>query len=109
MDFGRPVWLWLLLLTPLMAALAWLARRRRAAGWGALGQSGRPSGDGGIGWTAAMVLLVVALAQPRWGRRPGGELPPGRDVILLVDGSLSMAAEDLVPDRLGRAVEAGRA
>jgi Ca-activated chloride channel family protein len=32
-------------------------------------------------------------------------LPPGRDVVLLVDVSRSMAAEDAVPDRLSVAVE----
>jgi Ca-activated chloride channel family protein len=53
-----------------------------------------------------MGLLALALAQPRWGRVPEKELPPGHDVILAVDTSWSMAAEDAVPNRLGVAVEA---
>src|SRR6185437_9839580 len=57
-------------------------------------------------WLGAMVCLVLALAQPRWGRSAIGPMPPGHDVILAVDVSRSMAAEDAVPDRLGLAVEA---
>ncbi|MCI4370804.1 MAG: VWA domain-containing protein, partial [Thermoplasmata archaeon] len=54
-----------------------------------------------------MVLVVLALAQPRWGRVFGPDAPAGHDVVLLVDVSRSMAAEDAVPDRLGVAIEAG--
>ena len=80
--------------------------RRRAEQWVALGQGGRLRGDGAIGWLAAIACLIVALAQPRWGWVKPPPLPPGRDVVLLVDDSRSMAAEDAVPDRLGVAVEA---
>src|SRR4051794_33266024 len=79
---------------------------RRVRDWAALGQGGRPGGDGGWGWLAAIACLIVALAQPRWGRDAGEVLPPGQDVVLLVDVSRSMGAEDAVPDRLGVAVEA---
>ena len=37
---------------------------------------------------------------------PGSEMPPGHDVVLLIDVSRSMAAEDAVPDRLGAATTA---
>ncbi len=87
-------------------AWVWRGRRRRARQWSALGQGGRLRGDGARGWLAAIVCLIVALAQPRWGRVPAPPLPPGRDVVLLVDTSRSMGAEDAVPDRLGVAVEA---
>ena len=53
-----------------------------------------------------MACLIVALMQPRWGRLPGSGLPPGHDVVLLMDVSRSMAAEDAVPDRLGAATRA---
>jgi Ca-activated chloride channel homolog len=106
LSFAHPGYLWLLVaLVPLSA---WVARgrRRRARDWAALGQEGRPRGDGGLGWLGAIALLVVALAQPRWGRLAGPPRPPGHDVVLLVDLSRSMGAEDAVPSRLGAAVEA---
>jgi Ca-activated chloride channel family protein len=90
---------------PLLALARWSARRR-AGEWCVLGQGGRLPGDGAIAWSAAIACLIVSLAQPRWGRVPAPPLPPGRDVVLLVDDSLSMAAHDAVPDRLGVAVEA---
>lgn len=52
-----------------------------------------------------MLLIVIALAQPRWGRLPGGSGSVGHDVVIVMDVSRSMAAEDAVPNRLGAAVE----
>ncbi len=106
MSFAHPGYLWLLLALILLSAWVARGRRRRARDWVALGQEGRPRGDGGLGWLGAVGLLVVALAQPRWGRSPGPPLPPGHDVVLVVDVSRSMGAEDAVPSRLGAAVEA---
>ena len=103
-PFAHPERLWLLLALVPMAA--WLLRgsRYRLRDWSALAQSGRPPGDGSWAWLVAMALIVVALAQPRWGRVLGSNPPAGHDVVLVVDVSRSMAAEDAVPDRLGLAV-----
>ena len=49
-----------------------------------------------MAWVGAIACLVVALAQPRWGRAPAPPLPPGHDVVLVVDASRSMGAEDAV-------------
>ena len=86
---------------------AWLVRgaHRRRRDWEAIGQSGRPSGDGSWHWLASMALVIVALGQPRWGRVLGSGAPAGHDVVLLVNVSRSMAAEDAVPDRMGVAIE----
>ena len=46
----------------------------------------------------------MALAQPKWGRM-GPAPAPGHDVVLLIDVSRSMGAEDAVPNRLTVAVE----
>ena len=80
----------------------------RAKAWKALAQRGRPPRDGTLGWLAALLCLVLALAQPRWGRLRSDPLPPGHDVVLLFDVSRSMAATDAVPDRIGVAREAAR-
>ena len=107
LPFTHPDRLWLLAV--LMPMAAWVARgsRRRAREWEALGQSGRPPGNGARGWLTSMALVILALAQPRWGRIAGPDAPAGHDVVLLVDVSRSMAAEDAVPDRLGVAIESG--
>ena len=55
---------------------------------------------------AAVALLILALAQPRFGRSERAAAAPGQDVILLVDVSRSMGAEDAVPNRLAVAVDA---
>ena len=105
--FAHPGRLWLLVAAvPMAAWVAWGARRR-VREWSALGQSGRPPGDGSWAWLASMILVVLALGQPRWGRVFGPDVPAGHDLILVVDVSRSMAAEDAVPDRLGLAIEAG--
>lgn len=76
-PFAHPERLWLLLALVPMAA--WLLRgsRYRLRDWSALAQSGRPPGDGSWAWLVAMALIVVALAQPRWGRVLGFESPGG--------------------------------
>lgn len=106
--FARPEWLWLLAGLPLLVILVGWGRSRTLRDWTALGQPGVPRGHAGWSWVLALALLIVALAQPRWGRAPGSPLPPGQDLALLVDTSLSMGARDAVPDRLGAAVESAQ-
>ncbi len=106
MDLARPE---LLIFLTAAVGLVFLARRsnrRRARDWARLGASGRLRREPFWPVVLATAVLVVALAGPRWGQAEGGGLPPGHDVVLLVDVSRSMAAEDAVPDRLGAAVTA---
>jgi Ca-activated chloride channel family protein len=108
MDFARPMGL---LLLPVLTALGLVVardRRRRQREWAALGRTGGPPRDGAWAWVGAAGLLIVALAGPRWGRADD-DRPAGRDVVLLVDVSRSMAAQDAIPNRLGAAIEAGEA
>ncbi len=51
----------------------------------------------------AITLIVFALARPQWGRAESEVRRQGRDVCFLIDVSKSMLAEDLAPNRLGRA------
>jgi Ca-activated chloride channel family protein len=105
LDLAQRNYLWLLLLVPGLLAWARHGRRARERHWSLLGQGGRLRGDGALLWIVAIACLIFALAQPRWGRVPAPPLPPGRDVVLLIDASRSMAARDAVPDRLGATVE----
>jgi Ca-activated chloride channel family protein len=107
-----------LLLAPLVmiavGALAWTAfrRRLRAAGeWSAaLARTAREGGRLGVLLVAAAALFgALALAGPRWGRSTVTAETQSLSVVLAVDISRSMLAEDVEPSRLGRAVrEAGR-
>ncbi len=54
----------------------------------------------------AAVLLIVAMARPRFGPVACPPLSPGHDVVLQIDVSRSMGAEDAVPSRLAVAIEA---
>ncbi len=51
----------------------------------------------------AMVCLVIALGKPRWGMRQEEIYQRGIDIVLLVDTSESMKAEDIAPNRLEKA------
>lgn len=52
---------------------------------------------------AAVMLLAVALARPAWNPKPRTVERRGRDIVFVIDVSRSMIAEDLAPNRLGRA------
>ena len=52
---------------------------------------------------AATGFLILALAQPRWGYRWEDLKQEGVDVIVAIDVSNSMLAEDIKPNRLERA------
>ncbi len=51
----------------------------------------------------ALVCAILALARPQWGLREERVVQQGRDVIILLDVSRSMLANDVHPDRLRRA------
>jgi Ca-activated chloride channel family protein len=50
--------------------------------------------------TAAVSCLVIALMQPQWGETEEDAPRRGRDLVILLDTSLSMLAEDVAPNRL---------
>ncbi|MFO0960066.1 MAG: VWA domain-containing protein [Isosphaeraceae bacterium] len=107
MDFEHPQRLLGLLAVPVLA-LIWLAgSRRRARERQAYGLPGL--GSSRTLWSLlGLVFLGIAIAQPRWGLADVPPPVPGHDLILAIDVSRSMAAEDCVPDRLGIAAGAAR-
>lgn len=50
----------------------------------------------------AAALIVVALTQPGWNKSPQEIKRKGRDLVVLLDVSQSMLAEDIRPNRLER-------
>lgn len=52
---------------------------------------------------AAFVLLILALARPQWGAAWEQVQQKGLDIVVAIDTSKSMLAEDIAPNRLARA------
>ncbi len=50
----------------------------------------------------AFASVVVALTEPKWNPQPQQIKRKGRDVVILLDTSRSMLAEDISPNRLER-------
>ncbi len=114
MEFARPQMLWLFGFVPVAAFLiAWERRRatlslRRFAGDRfadalAPGRSWRRDLWRGALRTGALALLIAAAAGPRWGLHRVRVERRGIDLVIALDTSLSMLAEDMKPSRLGRA------
>jgi Ca-activated chloride channel family protein len=57
-----------------------------------------------------LVLVILAIAGPQWGRNENPATAPGRDLVVVLDLSRSMLAQDVLgkasPNRLGNAVDA---
>jgi len=51
---------------------------------------------------AAFASIVIALTEPKWNPQPQQIKRKGRDVVILLDTSKSMLAEDVTPNRLER-------
>jgi Ca-activated chloride channel family protein len=56
-----------------------------------------------IRWIGIWVLLVLAIAGPRWDYRDEQLFKPGSNLLVLFDISRSMNVADVRPDRLSRA------
>jgi Ca-activated chloride channel family protein len=114
MRFAALPYLYLLWLVPgLLGLYCYAFARRRQALAVFLGPVMLPRVLSGVSqvrqWVKALCLLgavgclVLALMQPQWGKQRQ-ELPQrGRDLMILLDVSRSMLAEDVVPNRLERA------
>jgi len=57
----------------------------------------------GLLLVAAFVSIVFALCEPAWNGKPRKVKRRGRDIVVLLDVSKSMLAEDIRPNRLERA------
>ncbi len=112
-HFLRPTWLWALL--PLAAmALLLLRQRLNGSAWRKavdpklmpwlLESSWRRTGRTLLATVfAAWALAVVALAGPTWQQQPQPVTRSGDALVIVLDLTLSMYAEDLAPARFVRA------
>jgi Ca-activated chloride channel family protein len=115
MRFEAPKMFWLLLLIvpPLIGFLWWSWRRRqelitqfisrRLLGHLKVGVSSSRQKARMALLVAAVVLVIFALARPQWGVTREEARLSGLDIIVAIDTSKSMLAEDVPPNRLTRA------
>jgi Ca-activated chloride channel family protein len=54
-------------------------------------------------WSLLWALLILAMAGPRWDYHDVRLFHPGNNLLVLLDISRSMQADDVAPSRLGRA------
>lgn len=102
--FAHPDLLWLTLAPAVLSVVGVFANRQNRRDAAAIGQPGavaalvtgrrRPSRIGAVTLFFAWTLLVFGAAGPMWG--PGGEagVAVGRDVVVVLDFSRSMLADD---------------
>ena len=112
MNWGAPEWgLWIWFL-PVLAVLFLFAERSRARALAFLG----PLIERKVGVNSrsrnrrrlvliwlAVSLVLVALAQPQWGFRWKELKQEGLNIVVVLDTSLSMNAQDVSPSRMERA------
>lgn len=116
---AQPGALWLLLLLPALGLLnRWAAGRRTRA----IASIGRPAAVVGqlthprparrwlgAAYPLAWVLLVLGLAGPGWGKSDEPGVAVGRDVVVVIDLSRSMLAEDMADPKAKARWEGARA
>ena len=112
--FANPAYLWLLLLVPLIPvayAIAMALRRRRVRAFGdeELVEALMPSRSAARGWwktvlfTLAFAFFVIGLSRPLIGAKLAERETKGAEIMICLDVSNSMLAQDYTPDRLSRA------
>ncbi len=114
MNFAQPAFLTLLILVPIaIIGLLWADRQRKVT----LNQLGDPDllyrlsasvnwrgrRNKTVLWLVALTLMILALARPTWGENVQEIEQQGVQVMVALDVSESMLAEDVLPNRLTRA------
>lgn len=114
MNWGHPTLLYLLWLVPVYWMLALFLDRRQArrdaaftdpSTWPVLRASLNPKAGRRrlILRTLALTGILLALARPQWGYRLEEVRSEGLDILVALDTSKSMLAQDLRPDRITQA------
>jgi len=114
MVFGNPQFLTLLILVPLAALFLLWASKQRSKALESLGENALIKRlTANINWRgrrwqtafslAALTLLIITAARPQWGTEVREIDQEGLQVMIALDVSQSMMAEDIKPNRLERA------
>ncbi len=111
MNWATPEYAWLLLIGIPAALLARWAALRRRRDLGQLLEQGatrpRPALlQRGLTWllpATVFLLIVAALCRPQWGQEMTRQSGKGLDILVALDVSRSMLADDLPPTRLAAA------
>lgn len=112
-NFASPEWLWLLLLSPTIVFLHWAVAAYRRHKIRRLGSATTikelmPEYSTPRGWIKSSVLalavafIAIAAARPQTGSKLSSRERQGREIVLVVDVSNSMLAEDVEPSRMAR-------
>lgn len=112
--FANSTYLWLLLLVPVIivvyaAAMGFRSRRLRKFGDEKLVSALMPSYSPAKGWARIVILALafgffaLALSRPQMGAKLSEHKAKGAEIIICLDVSNSMLAEDYSPSRLERA------
>ena len=113
LRFEDPIYLWLLLIIPIMACVRFVVWRQRKAkflrfGDPALLQQMMPDASKYRPtvkfWLlqGAVVLLIIVLARPQAGMKLSHDKRNGIEAVIAMDISNSMRAVDVVPSRLAK-------
>lgn len=114
MKFGAPEFIkWLLLIIPLVVLFIWMHRQRAArlaklvasSAWGAVvpGYTKKSGLRRMALRLLALLCIGLALTRPQWGSKWEEVKQRGLDIIVVLDTSKSMLAEDIKPNRLKQA------
>lgn len=114
MKFGHPDAVFWFFLLPLILGLALLGSWRRRRAWARLADSAlrehiapaySPVRQAvkGVLLILVFVFLVLTVMEPQWGMKEEEVTMKGVDLMVLVDVSNSMLAQDVKPSRLERA------
>jgi Ca-activated chloride channel homolog len=110
----QPGWLFGLLVVPFCLLVFLVAQKRRKQILARLGNvqllSSLAAGlSPGLRWLKVVILAValgwaiIAVARPQWGTITQTIRAKGADIVIVLDTSLSMLAEDVKPNRLASA------
>ncbi|MFC2061826.1 VWA domain-containing protein [Elusimicrobiota bacterium] len=107
MNWDYPVFLFIIMITPLIAVLLFYRERRKrlyAEGKIKTGNlivmSWKRLIVKRIIFIAALIFILLSMAGPRWGRVWQKIISPAKDVIFVIDTSVSMQAKDIEPSRM---------
>lgn len=112
-NFASPDYLWLLFVSPAVLLLHWGAmlytrRKLRRFGNPDTLKELMPERSVARGWikssllALAVAFIAIAAARPQTGSKLSSRERQGREIVLVVDVSNSMLAEDVEPSRMAR-------